>query len=387
MRSHSYLNTARTIINAYDGAIPLASWLRQFFRSDKKFGSSDRRQIAHACYCFYRLGKALQGLAQEEKMLTALFLCSAAPNRILSELKPEWNEAISLPIEKKLEMLSATEELPMLFPFTEEVSPQVDQQQFNTSFLIQPDLYLRVRPGFQEKVAQKLSEAGAVYGQPQPNCIELDNQTKIDEIISLDSEAVVQDYNSQRIQELFEETGLAPDAGVPVWDCCAASGGKSILFHDHFPRARLFVSDIRESILINLKNRFKKAGIKNYKAFVADVSQPGFSAGQKFDLVLCDAPCSGSGTWSRTPEQLHFFPTEKISYYAGLQKQIVANAGKALRTNGFFIYITCSVFLKENEDVVAFIQNNLPLQLRSARYFTGYDKKADTLFAAVFSAL
>jgi 16S rRNA (cytosine967-C5)-methyltransferase len=159
------------------------------------------------------------------------------------------------------------------------------------------------------------------------------------------------------------------------------------LFHDHFPGARLAVSDIRESILMNLQKRFKRAGIKSYDWFVADVSSPGFDFQKKFDLVICDAPCSGSGTWSRTPEQLFFFKEEKIEQYAHLQKQIVSNASKALKKNGCFLYITCSVFEKENEAMVKFIENSLPLQLKSMEYLKGYDKKADTLFVALFTAI
>ena len=108
-----------------------------------------------------------------------------------------------------------------------------------------------------------------------------------------------------------------------------------------------------------------------------------FAFQKKFDLVICDAPCSGSGTWNRTPEQLFFFKKEKIDQYARLQKQIVSNASKALKKNGYFLYITCSVFEKENEAVVDFIENNLPLQLKSMEYLKGYDKKADTMFAAL----
>jgi 16S rRNA (cytosine967-C5)-methyltransferase len=58
-----------------------------------------------------------------------------------------------------------------------------------------------------------------------------------------------------------------------------------------------------------------------------------------------------------------------------------------VKKNGCFLYITCSVFEKENEEVVSFIQNNLPLQLIAREYLKGYDEKADTLFVALFSAL
>jgi 16S rRNA (cytosine967-C5)-methyltransferase len=170
-----------------------------------------------------------------------------------------------------------------------------------------------------------------------------------------------------------------------AWDCCAASGGKTILLHDHFPSAKLTATDIRENILINLRNRLKRAGIRSYQAFVADLVGKSFLS-QKFDVIICDAPCSGSGTWGRTPEQLHFFTREKIDHYAGLQKKIALNASRSLKPGGYFLYITCSVFYLENEDVVAYLQQNSGLKLVVQQYHTGYDKKGDTLFTALFTA-
>jgi 16S rRNA (cytosine967-C5)-methyltransferase len=200
----------------------------------------------------------------------------------------------------------------------------------------------------------------------------------------IDEEVVVQDRSSQRVleplQEHFTKTRFT------AWDCCAASGGKTILLHDKHPQAAITVSDIRESIIINLKNRLKRAGLNAYRSLVADVTSPHFSLQQAFDLVICDAPCSGSGTWARTPEQLSFFPEEKIDYYAGLQKRIAVNASRHLTKGGAFLYITCSVFTRENENVVAYLEENTGLQLLTKKYFTGYTERGDTLFAALFTA-
>jgi 16S rRNA (cytosine967-C5)-methyltransferase len=388
MRSYSYLNTASRIILSYDGSVPLAAWLKQFFKADKKFGSKDRKNITHACYCFYRLGSAFQNLSTEERMLTALFLCSDTSNKILEELKPEWNEKIFLSLSEKINLLSAQEEIKEVFPFSNEVSKEIELQSFDLSFLIQPDLYLRIRPGKKEKVLQQLQSTGVQFTLLTDECIQLSNQSKVDEVVNIDEDVIIQDYSSQKTIELFKNYNpQTTNHKLSVWDCCAASGGKSILFHDHFPSAQLTVSDVRESILINLQKRFKRAGIKNYDHFVADVSSAHFSIQKKFDLVICDAPCSGSGTWSRTPEQLKFFKKEKIEHYASLQKRIALNASKAVKKSGHFLYITCSVFERENEGVVNFIQNNSALQLKAMEYLKGYDKKADTLFVALFSAL
>ena len=75
------------------------------------------------------------------------------------------------------------------------------------------------------------------------------------------------------------------------------------------------------------------------------------------------------------------------SAWSPLSNTSIANVSRALKKDGHFLYITCSVFGKENEEVVEFIESNLHLQLQSMQYLKGYDKKADTLFVALFSAL
>ena len=67
-----------------------------------------------------------------------------------------------------------------------------------------------------------------------------------------------------------------------------------------------------------------------------------------------------------------------------LQKKIVLNVASQLKKGGCLLYITCSVFKKENEEVVEFVQRNSELELINMELLTGYDKRADTMFAALF---
>ena len=155
--------------------------------------------------------------------------------------------------------------------------------------------------------------------------------------------------------------------------------------YDVLDNIDLTVSDIRPSIIQNLKQRFAKAGIRKYKSFVYDVANSKLPIpNSTYDLIICDAPCTGSGTWSRTPEQLYFFNKEKINEYALRQQKIVSNAIRSLKSDGYFLYITCSVFNKENEAIADFIQQHFQLDLIKVELIKGYDKKADTMFAALF---
>src|SRR5258705_12128623 len=94
-RYHSYLNNATQILEQYKGEEPFASFLKKYFLGQKKYGSTDRKQIAHLCYCYFRLGKLLLNIPIEERILISLFLCSNKPNEILQQLKPEWNKSVN----------------------------------------------------------------------------------------------------------------------------------------------------------------------------------------------------------------------------------------------------------------------------------------------------
>jgi len=159
------------------------------------------------------------------------------------------------------------------------------------------------------------------------------------------------------------------------------------MIYDIYPEIKFTVSDRRESILANLKKRFEVAGIKKYKSIVSDSTQSiSEILNLKSEIIIADVPCTGSGTWSRTPEQLYFFQERKIEEYAALQKKIVANVIPHLLPGGSFIYITCSVFKKENEEVVEFIKDKFQLKLKAMEVLKGYDKKADSMFVALFNS-
>jgi 16S rRNA (cytosine967-C5)-methyltransferase len=320
----------------------------------------------------------------EERILTGLFLCADKPDEMLQQLKPDWNKMGGLSINEKLSSLHIGNLFDRIFPFTDELSSGIEREAFILSHLSQPDLFLRLRPGREEAVKLKLKNASINGKVISDTCLALPNSSKIDAVIELNKEAVVQDYSSQRAGDFFPSSLSNSTSKLSVWDCCAASGGKSIMLNDLYPDIQLTVSDIRESIIINLKKRFNEAGITNYKSFIGDLVTADFMpCTYDFELIIADVPCSGSGTWGRTPEQLYFFEEKKIGEYASLQKKILTKVIPHLVPGGHLLYITCSVFKKENEEAVDFIQQNFSLQLIKKEVLKGYDKKADTMFAAL----
>lgn len=386
-RFHSYLNSATVILEQYKGDETFAAFLKKFFALHKKHGSTDRKQIAHLCYCFFRLGKDFTGIPVGETILTGLFLCSTVSNEILAAIKPEWNEKIYLSVSDKIKFISSNRSSLLPFPWIDGLSEGVESDLFCQSFLIQPHLFLRIRNGYAKTVFDKLQNAGLAIQLLSETCLALPAATKVEAIIELDKEAVVQDYSSQRIAEFLQLVRPGRSDQLKVWDCCAGSGGKSILSKDVLGDIKLTVSDVRENILINLKKRFQQAGISNYSGMIMDLSAPRLQLPDTaYELILCDAPCTGSGTWGRTPERLYFFNESEIEHYTSLQKKIVSNVIEKIKPAGYFLYITCSVFKKENEAIAAYIKEKFHLTLVKMELLKGYDKKADSMFAALFTA-
>lgn len=381
---HRYINYAVSILKNYDGSEPFHLYLKKYFSQNKKHGSKDRKQIAALCYDYFRVGMSVSpSIPVDEKLLLATFLIERKPSSLLEKLKPEWNEKITLDLEQKIETVKEFFSLEKLFPFKEEVSDEINFDQFSVSFLIQPKLFIRIRPDKKDAVFEKLKTADIPFQAINDNCLAFSNAEKISDVIEIDKEAVIQDYNSQQTLNLLTSHLKHQKSDILVWDCCAASGGKSILAFDLLKNVQVTVTDTRKSILENLRKRFAKAGIKKYDSFVADLSTSSFNLEKKFDLIIADVPCSGSGTWSRTPEQLIFFNEKKIREYSTLQKNIVSNVVKNLNDEAYLLYITCSVLEKENEQNINFFQQKLDLELIESNYFKGYEMKADTLFAAL----
>jgi 16S rRNA (cytosine967-C5)-methyltransferase len=391
-RFHSYINTSVKLINLYKGEQPFAIFIKGFFAREKKYGSKDRKQIVSLCYNYFRLGFAMKNSSVEEKIIVATFLCEQSASEFLEKINPEWNEKINLSLSEKLILVKGQFLIEDIFPFKLPLSKQVDVETYCQSILVQPSLFLRIRPQCRVTTLKKLEKSKLDYQLAGEDSIQLPAGTNVEDFFIVDKEVVVQDYNSQQVLNYLHlnETILfdknIPPAGLPTWDCCAASGGKSILLVDILKqKIDLTVSDIRISIVLNLHQRFKKANVKQYKYFIADIGNTEFTPPAiNYQLIICDVPCTGSGTWGRTPEQLCFFNESSIKEFSNKQKRIVSKVVPHLKEGGIFVYITCSVFKEENEVMSDFISDDFNLKLLYQEILTGTDKRADTMFVAIF---
>jgi len=381
-RFHTYKEEAIRILQQYKCEEPFSSFLKKQFAKDPRKGSRDRKMISDLCYRYYRAGILFEGKPIEEKLLYALFLTGQKPDDFCALLSPELIERIELSIEDKLQYLNIDLSIQQLFPFTSFLSTNIHADSFQKSFLKQPPAFIRIRPGFKFQVIEKLQQAGLLYDFISDDCLSLPASSKLDLWFELNKEIVVQDMCSQKVIPSLLSV-FAKNQVFHVWDCCAASGGKSIHLYDFFSNVKLTVSDIRPSILRNLQSRFSVAGIKNYDSKIADLSRS-YYQGCQYDLIIADVPCSGSGTWRRTPEQMKCFSFDDLQNYVTLQRKIISNVFPSLKTGGYLLFSTCSAFAAENEAQTAWMEKELDLQIVSCGLIDGTEDMADTMYAAIF---
>ena len=382
MKVEHQIRAFEQLLGQYDGQMLLHRFLATYFKQNKQMGSSDRRWASRYIYSFFRIGKALRNESPVQRLAIADFLCNDTSSLIIERYFPDLVPKITFPSAAKLTLIQElfpAFKLEDLFDFEAVLSADIDREAYLNAFFVQPELFIRVQENHAQDILAKLQIAGVPVQEISASTLALPNGTKLEKILPEEKGYQVQDLSSQKTGAFFQ-----PKPEEYWWDCCAASGGKSLLLHHLEPEIRFLVSDVRENSLHNLDKRFRAAGIKKYQKMVLDLTQNNDSQLQHnaFDGIVLDAPCSGSGTWSRTPEMLSQFEESKLAHYAKLQRAIAANVVQYLKSGQPLIYITCSVFQQENEDAVAFMRQSLDLELEEMKLVMGYHEKADTMFVA-----
>lgn len=164
----------------------------------------------------------------------------------------------------------------------------------------------------------------------------------------------IQDEGSQLVAELA-------GSGTEILDCCAAPGGKTAILAENNPGANILACDINPERLRTMKRLLANSGNAQqieYREIDAEKLPADLNA--HFDLVLCDVPCSGSGTLARNPEIRHRLSTASIHEQQVRQKRILHSALQTVKPGGRLLYSTCSLEPEENENVVASVLQENP---------------------------
>lgn len=156
----------------------------------------------------------------------------------------------------------------------------------------------------------------------------------------------VQDEGSQLAAEL---AGAKP--GMQVLDYCAGAGGKTLALSAAMEnRGQIFAHDSEKSRLAPMFDRLRRSDNRNVQV-VARQSELGELSGH-MDIVLIDAPCTGSGTWRRRPDAKWRLTDRQLEIRKAEQSAILDAARAYVKPGGLLVYITCSVFEDENADQI-----------------------------------
>lgn len=202
-----------------------------------------------------------------------------------------------------------------------------------------------------------------------PQGIRLKGNLPRDSKILKEGLAEIQDEGSQLIAEICK-----PQNAKTVVDFCAGAGGKTLALASLMNnKGRIFAMDKYPQRLQKTHVRLKRAGVNNTTCM--EISSTWLKRHKNaIDIVLVDAPCSGTGTWRRNPDMRAKFVLQDLQELIEIQRKIIDTAASLVRKEGRLIYATCSVLMEENEDQInLFLKNHPEFSLQKAKYCTNSD--------------
>lgn len=342
-RAQAAIELLDSIVLAAREAGPAADTLiAAYFRERRYAGSSDRRAIRDLVYrAIRRSGErpvsgrsALLGLAADEPGLIAHFDGSAhgpaAPlpgeEAAPASAAPNWLSGAFDPLIGEAELAALLERAPL-------------------------DLRVNRIRGDRDEAVSEFPDA-----EPTPHSplgLRLPDGRRIEETEAFRSGLVeVQDEGSQL---LSLACGAKPD--MLVVDLCAGAGGKSLaLAAEMANRGRIVAADTDRGRLSRIAPRLGRAGVSIVETLLLDPGREIEALSDlsgRADLVLVDAPCSGTGTWRRNPETRWRLTPERLERLASLQSYLLEIAWQLVNPGGHLVYAVCSVLAREGRDQAA----------------------------------
>lgn len=359
---HSVIELVETILSL--NKKPADAVMQSYFRNRRYIGSSDRRTIGDSVYSVLRNYQGIKAalaissarllvfghyiLDKEQTIDDIQELCgegygpselSYEELQILGELKPYDPYAIPKWLEEHLSDKELIKSLHDQAP----MDIRINSLKNNRDAI----LTLLKLEGF-DVIATPISPLGIRFGKRQPlNTHELWEDGTLE----------VQDEASQVVSLLCDA-----QPGMQVLDYCAGAGGKSLsLAATMQNKGNLILSDIHPHRLQRAKERLRRAGVTSYQ--LKDIAKDNSwfkRQHNRFDRVLVDAPCTGTGTWRRNPDLKNRLTPTDLEELTQLQQKILEQALQFVKPGGQLIYVTCSVLDAENDSQVNWLLEKYP---------------------------
>jgi 16S rRNA (cytosine967-C5)-methyltransferase len=318
---------------ARDDGPPADSIVTRYFKQRRYAGSKDRRAVRELVFRAIRRSgdrpatgrQAIVGLVHDEPALVDLFGEPRGPAAMgadepaaTASYMPEWLEA--------------------------ELSPLVGPKE-GSALLDRAPLDLRVNVARVSRDELLGEFPGAEATPLSPWGLRLPSDSKVDDHRAYEAGLVeVQDEGSQLIV-------LACDVenGQTIIDLCAGAGGKSLALAAAAPDTRILATDSNRARLSKLAPRAERAGAKIEARLLnplRELEELEDWLGQ-VDVVLVDAPCSGSGTWRRNPEGRWRLTPERLDRLVETQQRLLEIGAHLVRPGGRLVYAVCSLLSRE----------------------------------------
>jgi len=321
------------VASARDDGPPADALVTRYFKQRRYAGSKDRRAVRELVFRAIRaVGErpadgraAMLALAADDAELRALFGEPRGPEPLCDgdaaaarSLLPPWLVA--------------------------ELSPLVGEEEWS-ALLERAPLDLRVNVARTDRETMVGQFPGAEATPISPWGIRLPADTRVDDHPSFAEGLVeVQDEGSQLIAFACE-----PKSGERLLDLCAGAGGKSLALAAAAPRSTILATDSNRARLAKLPPRAARAQamietrLLNPPRELDELAEWRGSA----DLVLIDAPCSGSGTWRRNPEGRWRLTPERLDRLITVQERLIDIGTEMVRPGGRLVYAVCSLLSRE----------------------------------------
>ena len=189
------------------------------------------------------------------------------------------------------------------------------------------------------------------------------NKLNIDNSLFSNGYYIIQDEASALVASSI---GLPVDKEYKILDTCAAPGGKSLHIASKYFNSSLVSCDKYIHKLKLIEDNTAKLGISNIEIKEQDATVNNSSFNDKFDIVICDVPCSGIGVIKNKPEIKYKITNSHVEEISKLQYQILNNSKKYVKNDGILMYSTCTIDKRENiENINKFLKENKNFRLEN----------------------
>jgi 16S rRNA (cytosine967-C5)-methyltransferase len=390
--------------------------LSNYFREHGELGQKDRGEVAECIYGVirrFRFLKKMNGDDNNYKKLVITWLIKIEGRSIrdleheLSKEEIEWAKALK---SKNAEEYTWPEKLSLSDWLWELLVEQYGIEEailLGRSFLEPAKLDIRVntikisRDDLVKELAKEINDIEVMAYSPSGIRVARGTSLSRNRLF-LEGKIEVQDESSQILSFLVDAK-----RGMMVADFCAGAGGKSLAVGAIMKNTgRIYAYDISEKRIINLGKRLKKSGLSNLFAQKIKNEKDAKlkKLNGKFDRVLADVPCSGTGTFRRNPDLKWKNSIQDLDELNLKQLAILDEAKKLVKKEGRLIYSTCSLLKRENGLIIEsfldknrnfkiisvndiLIKNQIPLSTGIFLELTPYNHKTDGFFAAVLERI